>query len=209
MIKSRIHKIWFGFGALFISVIAMYYSQMPLTNSSIVKMELSGVISSCRGEDIRYEVDRKACEISKEINLDTTINNRPNCRQINDIALKHYSNLCPPPLSEVFKVHVLWDFLLMLSYLYLLFQFCTWAIESNFYKRMAVIMRFGLCLAALLDGTEDALMYQYYISSNEKIQPCFWSYLSVLKFLLLLSVILFLLAFLFHHLKRKAKNGSI
>ncbi len=96
----------------------------------------------------------------------------------------------------MFSTHVVYDFLLMLSYVFLIIQFLIFIKhkhELHSIKNYILL----ICLAGALDGIEDILMYQRISLNNMSIRPEMWSYISCAKFIFIATCIVYILKNLF------------
>lgn len=96
----------------------------------------------------------------------------------------------------MFGTHVVYDFLLMLSYVFLIIQFLRFVQRKNDLPSIKNFVML-ICLAGMLDGVEDILMYQRITLNNLSIRPEMWSYISCAKFIFIATCIVYSLKNLF------------
>ncbi|MBP7478726.1 MAG: hypothetical protein KA797_09395 [Chitinophagales bacterium] len=102
----------------------------------------------------------------------------------------------------MFGTHVVYDFLLMLSYVYLIIQFLFFIkYKHELYSVKNLILL--ICFAGALDGIEDILMYQRITLNNLSIRPEMWSYISCAKFIFIATCIVYILRYLLMRKKEK------
>lgn len=120
-----------------------------------------------------------------------------------EVKLNEIQSRIGPDAWGMFGTHVVYDFLLMLSYVFLVIQFLHFIQRKH---NLPSIKNFVLiiCLAGLLDGVEDILMYQRITLNNLSIRPEMWSYLSCAKFIFIATCIVYILKNL---LKKKLEKG--
>ena len=110
--------------------------------------------------------------------------------------------------KRVFTIHVCYDFLLMLSYVYLLFnwiKFLQSSSNNKLWNLMGNISCYLIFLAGLLDITEDFLMYQYLVQDHKIF---LWNYVSTIKFLLIFIVVIYVLSYLYIINKKAPEKSS-
>lgn len=110
--------------------------------------------------------------------------------------------------KRVFTIHVCYDFLLMLSYVYLLFNWIKYLQASSnnkLWNLMGSMSCYFIFLAGILDVTEDFLMYQYLVKEHKIF---FWNYVSTIKFLLIFIVVIYILTYLYIINKKAPKKSS-
>lgn len=102
----------------------------------------------------------------------------------------------PEVLIHTFSIHVIYDFFLMLAYVYFLSTWIRYVVTLNISDSWNQTGRWfsnGIYAAGVLDALEDFLMYRNIVLHQPFIN---WSYLSSIKFFLILLGILYLLVFL-------------
>lgn len=105
----------------------------------------------------------------------------------------------PEVLIHTFSIHVVYDFFLMLAYVFLLSTWIRYVVTLNIsaqWNNAGRLFCYGIYAAGLLDGIEDFLMYRTIVNQSPFVN---WSYLSSVKFFLILLGILYLLLFLWRH----------
>lgn len=99
-------------------------------------------------------------------------------------------------LINTFSIHVVYDFFLMLAYVFLLSTWIRYVVTLNIsakWNKAGRLFCVGIYVAGLLDAIEDFLMYQTIVFQGPFLN---WSYFSAIKFILILLGILYLLLFL-------------
>jgi hypothetical protein len=106
-------------------------------------------------------------------------------------------------LINTFSIHVVYDFFLMLAYVFFLSTWIRYVVTLNISDSWNQAGRWfsnGIYVAGVLDALEDFLMYRTIVLHQTFIN---WSILSSIKFFLILLGILYLLLFLWNRVYHK------
>lgn len=108
----------------------------------------------------------------------------------------------PATLVQTFRIHVAYDFVMMLSYVNLLWRWLFFVHKhetENGLKKMGSMLPYLLLMAGMLDALEDYLMYQYLVKG---LWVADWWYISAIKFVFIVSVIMYILQHMIKSIKK-------